>query len=162
MSCCCSTAELCPTFCNPIDCSKPGFPILHNLLQFAQVHVHWVSDAIQPSHPLPLTSPPALSLSQHQGLSNELALHITQTKYWSFSISPSNKYSGVISFRIHWFDFLAVQRDLKKASPAPQFESNNCSVLSLLYDPILTSVHDYWEKHSFDYMNLSRKMMSAF
>ena len=63
-----SVAQSCPTLCNPMDCSMPGFPVLHCLLEFAQTHVHWVSDAIQPLHPLSPPSPPALKLSQHQGL----------------------------------------------------------------------------------------------
>ena len=67
-SCCCSVAQLCLTLCNPTDSSMPGFPVLHYLLEFAQTHVHWVDDAIQPSHPLSPPSPPALNLSQHQGL----------------------------------------------------------------------------------------------
>ena len=74
--------------------------------------IHWVSDAIQPSHPLSSPSPSALNLSQHQVFSNESALHIRWPKYWSFSISPSNE-SGLISFRINWFDLLAVQGTLK-------------------------------------------------
>ena len=66
--CCCSVTQSCLTLCNPMDCSTPGFPVLHHLLGFAQFHVHWVSDAIQPSHPLPLPSPFAFTISQHQGL----------------------------------------------------------------------------------------------
>ena len=66
--CYCSVAQSCLTLCNPLDCSTPGFPVLHNLLEFAQAHVHWVSDAIQPSRPLLSPSPPAFSLSQHPGL----------------------------------------------------------------------------------------------
>ena len=79
--------------------------------EFAQVHVHWVSDAIQQSFPLSPSSPPALNLSQHQSLFQWVALHIRWPKYWSFcfSISPSNEYSGLISSRIDWFDLLAVQ-----------------------------------------------------
>ena len=89
--CCCSVAQSCPTPCNPMDCSTPGFPILHHLLELAQTHVHWVSDAIQPTHPLSSPSPPAFTLSQHQGLSNGSGLHIRWPKCWSFSfsISPS-------------------------------------------------------------------------
>ena len=68
MSCCCSVAKLCLTLCDPMDCSTPGFPILHHLPEFAQTHVHWISDAIQPSHPLASPSPPAFKLFQHQGL----------------------------------------------------------------------------------------------
>ena len=66
--CCCAVTESCLTPCDPMDCSIPGFPVLHYLLEFAQTHVHWVSDAIQPSHPLSLPSLPALNLSQHQSL----------------------------------------------------------------------------------------------
>ena len=85
--------------------------------------------------------------------SNELALHIRWPKYWSFSISPSNEYSGLISCRIDWFGLLAVQGALKESSPASQFERINSLVLSLLYGPALTSRHDYWKKHSFECMN---------
>ena len=69
--CCCSVTKVCLTLCDPIDCSTPGFQVLHYLPEFAQTHVHWVNDAIQPSHPLSLPSPPALDLSQHQGLSSQ-------------------------------------------------------------------------------------------
>ena len=96
-----------------MDCSTPGSPVFHYLPEFAQTH--WVSDAIQPSHPLLPASSPALNLSQHQVFSNELALRIRWPKYWSFSssISPSKEYSGLISFRIDWFDLPAVQRTPK-------------------------------------------------
>ena len=94
---------------NPMDCSMPGLPVHHQLPEPTQTHVHWVGDAIQLSHPLSSPSPPALKFSQHQGLSNELALCIRWPKYWSFSISPSNAYSVLISFRIDWFELLAVQ-----------------------------------------------------
>ena len=96
--CCCSVAKLCPTLCNSMNCSMPDFPVLHHLPEFAQTRVHWVGDAIQPSHPLSPASPPALSLSQIRVFSNESALCIRWSKYWSFSfsISPSNKYSGLI------------------------------------------------------------------
>ena len=96
--------------------------------------------------------------------SNELALRIRWTKYWnfSFSISPSNEYSGLISFTIDCFDILAVQGTLKSL-PAPQFESINFSVPSLLYGPTLTSVHDYWKNQSLDYMDLCQQRdVSAF
>ena len=98
-----------------MDCTTPGFPVLHHLLEFAEIHVRQVGDAIQPSHPLSSPSPPALNLSQHQGLSNESALCIRWPKYWSFSfiISPSNKHPGLISFRMDWLDLLAVQGTLK-------------------------------------------------
>ena len=94
-----------------MDCSTPGLPVLHYLLEFAQTHVHWVGDAIQPSHPLsPLLLLPPVFPSIRV-FSNESGLCIRWPGYWSFSfrISPSNEYSGLISFRIDWFDLLAVQ-----------------------------------------------------
>ena len=97
-------------FLQPMDCSMPGLSALHCLLEFA--HVYWVGDAIQPPHPLSSPSAPAFNLSQHQGLSSELALHIRWPKYWSFSISPFNEYLGLIFF-IDRFDFLALQGTLK-------------------------------------------------
>ena len=104
-----SVFQLCPTLCNPMNHSTPGLPVHHHLPEFTQTHVHWVGDAIQSSHPLSSPSLPTFSFSQHQGLSNELALCIRCPKFWSFSISPSNDCSGLISFRIDWFDLLAVQ-----------------------------------------------------
>ena len=94
----------------------PSFSVLlFSLPEFAQIHIHWVSDAIQPSHPLSSPFPLAFNPSQHQGLFQWVGSCITWPKYWSFSfsISPSNEYSGLISFRINWFDLLAVQGTLK-------------------------------------------------
>ena len=90
--------------------------------------------------------------------SNESALCIQWPKYWSFSfsISPSNKYTGLISFRIDWFD-LAVQRNSQASFPTARFKSINSSVLSFLYGPTLTSIHEYWRNHSFDYMDLGQQ-----
>ena len=84
--------------------------------------------------------------------SNESALPIRWPKYWSFSfsISPSNEYSGLISFRVDWFDILAVQRTFQESSPTPQFKNINSSVLSFLHSPTLTSIHDHWKNHSLD------------
>ena len=106
--------QLCPTLCNPMDRSTPGFPVHHQLPEPTQTHIHHVGDAIQPSHPLSSPSP-AFNLSQHQGFSNESVLRIRWPKYWSFSfsISPSNEYSGLISFRMDWLDLLVVQETLK-------------------------------------------------
>ena len=92
------------TLCDPMDCSMPGLPVHHQTLEFIQTHVHWVSDAIQLSHPL--SSPSLLLPSIFPSIrvfSNESVLPIRWPKYWSFSISPSSEYSGLISFRIHWF-----------------------------------------------------------
>ena len=91
----------CLTHCDPMDCSMPDFPVHHHLPEPTQTHIHYVSDAIQPPHPLSSPSPPALNLSQHQVFSSESTLHIRWPKYWSFyfSISPSSEYSWLISFR---------------------------------------------------------------
>ena len=159
-----SVPQSCLTFCDPMDYSRPGFPVLHHLPELAQTHVHWVSDAIQPSHPL-LSASPDFNLSPHQGFSNESALHIKWLKYWSFSfsISPSSEYSRLISFRIDWFDLLAVQGTLKSLL---QHHSSKASILQhcLLYGATLTSsIHDYWKNHSFDYMDLCwQSNVSAF
>jgi len=105
----------CLTLSNPMDCSKPSFPVLHHLPKFAQTHVHWVGYAIQPSHPLSSPFPPAFNLSHHQGLFYWVgSLLIRWPKCWSFSlsISLSNEYSGLISFTIDWLDLLAVQGTL--------------------------------------------------
>ena len=113
-----SVAQSCPALCDRMDCSMPGFPVHHQLSELAQTHVHGVGDAIQPSHPLSSPSPPAFNLSQHQGLSSESVLRIRWSKYWSFifSISPSNEYSGLISFKIDWLDLHAVQWTLRSLS----------------------------------------------
>ena len=101
--------------CDPMDCSMPGFPVHHQLLEFIQTHVHRVSDAIQPSHPLSSPLLPPSIFPSIRVFSNESALCIRWPKYWSFSfsISPSNEYSGLISFRMDWFDLLTVQGTLK-------------------------------------------------
>ena len=107
--------QSCPTLCDPMDCSTPGFPFHHQLLEITQTHVHRVSDAIQPSHPLPSLSPTTFNFFFIIRLfSNESVLLIRWPNYWSFSfsISPSNEYSGLIFFRIDWLD-LAVQGTLK-------------------------------------------------
>ena len=111
-----------------MDCSTPGFPVFHGLVEFAQTHVHWVSDAIRPSHPLSsLLLLPSI-FPNIRAFSNELAPRITWSKNWSFSFSISlyNQYSGLISFRIDWFDFPAVQGTLKNLL---QHHSSKASVL---------------------------------
>ena len=122
-----SVAQSGPILCDPVDCSTPGFPVHHQLLEPTQTPVHHASDAIQPSHPLSSPSP-AFNLSQHQGLSNESVLQIGWPKYWSFSfsISPSNEYSALISFSIDWLDLLAVQGTLKSLF---QHHSSEASIL---------------------------------
>ena len=116
------------------------------------IHVHWVGDAIQLSHPFLPPSPLPSIFPSTKVFSNELALCIRWPQDWSFSfsISPSNEYSGLTSFRIGWFDLLAVVQETLESSPAPQFKSISSSELSFLYGPTLTSIHDYWKNHSFD------------
>ena len=111
-----------------MDCSKTGLPVHHQLLDLTQTHVHWIGDAIQPSHPLSSPSPPDLNLSQHQGLFQRVSSLHQVAKDWSFSfsISPSNEYSGLISFRMDWLDLLAVQGTLKSLL---QHHSSKASVI---------------------------------
>ena len=126
-----------------MDCSTLGFPIHHQLPEFTWTHVHWVGDAIQPSHPLSTPSSPALNLSQHQGLfSNESALCNRWPKDWSFSfnIRPSNEHSGLISFRMGWLDLLAVQGTLKSFI---QHHSSKASVLQCSAFFIVQLSHAY-------------------
>ena len=114
--------------CDPMDCSTPGFPVHHQLPEFAQTHVHQVRDAIQPSHPLSCPSPVLSVFPSMRVFSNESVLHIRWPKYWSFSfsMSPSNEYSRLISLRIDLFDLLALQGTLKSLL---QHYSSKASIL---------------------------------
>ena len=127
---CCLVAQSCPTLFDPMKGSTPGFPVLHYLLEFTQTHVHRVSDAIQPSHPLsPLLLLPPIPPSIRV-FSIESTPLMRWPKYWSFSfsISPSSEYSGLISFRMDWLTLLAVQGTLKNLL---QHHSSKASVLQL-------------------------------
>ena len=133
---------MCSIFCNPVGCSTPGLPVNHQLPEFTQTHVRWVSDAIQPSHPLlPLLLLPSI-LPSIRVFSNGLALLIRWSKYWSFSfsISPSNEYSGLIFFSIDWFDLLVVQGTLKSLLQHP---SSKASVLQHLAFLMVQLSHGY-------------------
>ena len=132
--------------------SSLSFTIPQSLLKFMCIVSMIPSNHLILCHPHLLLSSILPSI---RVFSNESALCIRWPKHWSFSfsISPSNEYSGLISFRIDWFDLLAVQGTLK-SPPALQFESVNSSALSLLYGTTLTSIHDYWKNHSFDYTDL--------
>ena len=112
---CSSVIQSCLTLCDPMDCSMPGLAVHHQLPEFTQTHVHWVGDAIQPSHPLSSPSPSTFIFPSIRVFSNDSELCIKWTKYWSFSfnISPSNEHSRLISFRMDWLDLLAVQGTLK-------------------------------------------------
>ena len=111
-----SVTQSCPSLCNPMDCNMPGFPVHHQLPELVHTHVHQVSDAIQPSHSLSSSSLPTFSLSQHQGLfpvsqffaSGGQSIGVSA----SASVSPSNEYSGLISFRMDWFKLFAIQGTL--------------------------------------------------
>ena len=147
-----SVTQLCPTRCNPMNCSTLGFPVHHQLPEFTQTHVHWVSDAIQPSHPLSSPSPPAPNPSQHQGLfqwvsaSHEVAKVLEfQLQHQSFQWTPRTDllWDGLVGSPFS-------PRDSQESSPTPQFKSINSLVLSFLHSPPLTSIHDHWKNHSLD------------
>ena len=147
-----SITQSCPTLCNLMDCSTPGFPVHHQLLELTQTHVHRVGDATQQSHSLSSTSPPTFNLSQHQGLLK-----------W---VSSSHQMAKVLELQLQhqcfqWIfgtDFLedwlvsspCSPRDSQESSPTPQFKSIVSSALSFLYSPAFISIHDYWKNHSFD------------
>ena len=138
---CCSVAQLCLTLCNPMDCSTPVLPVHSHLPEPARTHVHRIDDAIQPTHPVALFFPCLQSFPAS-------AVRIRWAKYWSFNISPSNEYSGLISLRMDWFNLFAVQETLKSLL---QRHSSKASVLQ--HSPffmVLTPIHNYWKNHSFD------------
>ena len=126
----------------PMDCSMPGLPVHHQFPELAQTHVRWVSDAIQLSHSLLSSSPPAFNLSQHQGLFQWVisSHHVAKVLEFHFSISPSNEYSGLISCRIDWFDSLAVQGTLKSLL---QHHSSKASILQCSAFFIVQLSHPY-------------------
>ena len=146
-----SVAHSCLTICDPMNCSTPGFPVHHQLTEFTQTFVHWVGDAIQPSHPVTSPSPPAFNLSQHQGLFQWVSLYQVakilefqlqhQSFQWIFRTDLLQ--NGLVGSPCS-------PRDSQESSPTSQFKSINSLVLSFLYSPTLTSIHDYWKNHSFD------------
>ena len=123
-----SVSQSCLTLWDPMNCSSPGLPVHHQLPVFTQTHIHRVSDAIQPSHPLLSPSPPALIPPSIKVFSNESTFHMRQPKYWSFSFSiiPSKEHPGLISFRMDWLDLVAVQGTLKSLL---QHHSSKASIL---------------------------------
>ena len=137
-----SVAQLCPTLCNPMNRSMPGLPAHHQLPELTQIHVHWVDDAIQPFHPLSSSSPPALDLSQHQGLFKWVSSSHQVTKVSEFQLqhqffqwTPRTDllYDGLVGSPCS-------SRDSEESSPTPQFKSINSSALSFLYSLTLTSI----------------------
>ena len=147
-----SVAQSCPTLCDPMNRSTPGLPVHRQLPEFTQTHVHRVSDAIQPSHPLSSPSPPAPNPSHHQSLfqwvssSHEVAkVREFQLQHRSFQRNPRADLlqNGLVGSPCS-------PRDSQESFPTPQFKSINSSVLSLLHSPSLTSIHDHWKNHSLD------------
>ena len=142
----------CVRLCDPMNCSTPGLPVHHQLPEFTQTHVHRISDAIQPSHPLSSPSPPAPNPSQHQSLFQ-----------W---VNSSHKVAKVLEFQLQHHSLRRNPRadllqnglvgspcspkDSQESSPTPQFKSINFSALSFLHSPTLTSVHDHRKNHSLD------------
>ena len=146
-----SVTQSCPALCDPMDCSTPGLPVHYQLLEFTQTQS---TESVTPSNHLSLCRPLLLLPSifpRIRVFSNETVLCIRWPKYWrfSFSISPSSEYSGLVSFRMGWLDLLAVQ-GTQESSPTLQFKSINSLALSFLYSPTLTSIHDHWKNHSLD------------
>ena len=147
-----SVAQSCPTLCDPMDCSTPGFPVHRQLLELARTHVHQLSDTIKPSHPLSSSSPPAFNLSHHQGLFQGVSSLHQVVKILEFQLQHQ-------SFQwIFRTDFLqdglvgspCSPRDSQESSPTPQFKSIKSLALCFLYGPTLTSIHDYCKNYSFD------------
>ena len=158
----CSVAQSCPTLFNHVDCSTPGFPVLHHLPDPAQIHVHWVGDASQPSHPLSSPFPPALNLSQYQGLFpvSWLDASAGQSTGASASVFPKDiqawfhlGLTGLISFQ---------SKGLSRVFSSTTVRKHQFFHIQP-YDSTLTSVRDYWKNHSFDYMDLCQQTdVSAF
>ena len=147
-----SIAQSCPTRRDPMNCSMLDFLVHLRLPELAQTHVHWVGDAIQPFHPLVSPSPPAFNLSQHQGLfkwvssSHQVAKVLElQLRYQTFQLifRTDFLYDGLVGSSCS-------PRDSQESSPTPQFKSIYSLVLSFLYSPTFTSIHDYWKSHRFD------------
>ena len=147
-----SVTQLCPTLCHPMNHSTPGLPVHHQLPEFPQTHVHRVSDAIQPSHPLLSPSPLAPNPSQHQSLfqwvnsSHQVAKVLDfQLKHHSFQRNPRTDLlqNGLVGSPCS-------PRDSQESSPTPQFKSISSLALSLLHSPTLTSIHDHRKNHSLD------------
>ena len=147
-----SVTQSCLTLCDSMNRSMPGPPVHHqnwSLLKPISIKLVMPSSHLILCRPLLLlpSIPPSIRV-----FSNKSTLHMRWPKYWSFSfsISPSNEHPGLISFRMYWLDLLAVGKDSQESSPTPQFKNINSSVLSFLYSPTLTSIHDYWKNHSLD------------
>ena len=151
-SCCCSVTHSCPTLCDPMDCSMPGFPLHHQLLELAQTQVHWVTEAIQPSHPLSSPSPPTFNLSQYQGLFQWVGS--------SHQVASTGASSSALVLLMNiqdWFSsgltslICLLSRRLSRVFSGTTVWRNQFFGAQCFYCPALTSVHDYWKNYSFDY-----------
>ena len=147
-----SVAQSCPTLCDPMNCKMPGLPVHHQLSEFTQTHIHWVSDDIQASHPLSSPCPPAPNPSQHQSLFQ-----------W---VNSSHEVAKVLEFQLHHHSLQSnpradllqnglvgspcTPRDSQGSSPTSLFKSINSSVLSFLHSPTVTSIHDHRKNHNLD------------
>ena len=147
-----SVAQSCPTVCDPMNRSTPGLPVHHQLLEPTLTHVHWVGDAIQPSHPLSSPSPHALNPSQHQSLfqwvnTSHEVVKVLEFQFQHHSLQRNPRadllQNGLVGSPCS-------PRDSQESSPTTQLKSINSSVLSLLHSPTLTSIHDHRKKHSLD------------
>ena len=145
-----------------MDCSTPGCPVLHHLLECAQTHVHWFGNAIQASHPLSSPSPPALNLAQHQGLFQWISSSHQVAKVLELQLQhQSFQWISRVDFLSDWLIWSPCSPgDSQESSPAPQFKSINSSLLSSLYGPTLTSVHDYWKTRALTMQTCVREVMS--
>ena len=144
--------------CDPMDCSTPDFPVLHHLLELTQTHVHWVSHAIQPSCPRLSPSPPP---SNYPEFMSFLMSCLFTSGGLSIGTSAS---ASVLSMNIQdwfplgWISWISLQsKRLSRVFSSTTVQKHRCLVLSLPYGPTLTSIHDYWKNHSFDYMDLCQQ-----
>ena len=141
-----SVTQSCLTLCKPMDCSMPGFPVHHQLLELTQVHVHLVNDAFQPSHPLSSPSPPAFNLSQHQGLFQWVSSLRQVAKVLEFQLQHQF-FQWIFRANLLWVglvESLCSPRDSQESSPTPQFKSINSSAFSFLYSPTLASIQEQY------------------
>ena len=147
-----SVAQSCPTLCDPMNCSTPGLPVHHQLLEFTQTHTHRVSDAIQPSHPLSSPSPPAPNPSQQQSLFQWVnSLHeVAKVLEFQFQHHSFHRNPRVDLLQNGLVGSPCSPRDSQESSPTPQFKSIKSSALSLLHSPTVTSIHDHRKNHSLD------------
>ena len=145
-----SVTQLCPTLCNPMDCSTPGFPVHHPFLELAQTHVHQVSDAIQPS--LLLSTPSlAFSLSQHQGLFKWVSSSHQVARVLEFQLQQTVLPMNIQDwFPLGWPSWISLQsKGLSRVFSNATVQKHQFFSVQLLYGPTLTSIHDYWKNHSF-------------